>query len=149
MLVEGGMASWPEVGLKGPFKGTTSKGKAEMTWKCLSIGQLFNSLCMCEFVGGFLSLNDQVDMVRAATGFDVTLDELLECGWRIWHLKRHILNLRGSGRNHDVLPPKALTPNQEGANAGSVPNMERMLAEIYELASLDEEGKVPAEKIEL
>lgn len=149
MLVEGGMASWPEVGLKGPFKGTTSKGKAEMTWKCLSIGQLFNSLCMCEFVGGFLSLNDQVDMVRAATGFDVTLDELLECGWRIWYLKRHILNLRGSGRNHDVLPPKALTPNQEGANAGSVPNMERMLAEIYELASLDEEGKVPAEKIEL
>jgi len=149
MLVEGGMGSWPEVGLKGPYKGMTSKGKAEITWKCLSIGQLFNSLCMCEFVGAFLSLNDQVDMMRAATGFDWTLDELLACGWRIWYLKRHILNLRGSARNDDVLPPKAMTPTQEGTNAGSVPNMERMLTELYELAGLDADGKVPPSKLEI
>ena len=149
MLVEGGMGSWPEVGLKGPYKGMTSKGKAEITWKCLSIGQLFNSLCMCEFVGAFLSLNDQVDMMRAATGFDWTLDELLACGWRIWYLKRHILNLRGSARNDDVLPPKAMTPTQEGTNAGSVPNMERMLTELYELAGLDPDGKVPPSKLEM
>ena len=149
LLVEGGMGSWPEVGLRGPYKGMTSKGKAEITWKCLAIGQLFNSLCMCEFVGAFLSLDDQVEMMRAATGFDWTLDELLECGWRIWYLKRHILNLRGSGRNHDVLPPKALTPTEEGTNAGSVPNMERMLTEIYELAGLDAEGRIPPAKLEL
>jgi aldehyde:ferredoxin oxidoreductase len=149
LLVEGGMGSWPEVGLKGPYKGMTSKGKAEITWKCLSIGQLFNSLCMCEFIGAFLSLNDQVDMMRAATGFDWTLDELLSCGWRIWYLKRHILNLRGSARNDDVLPPKAMTPTQEGTNAGSVPNMERMLTELYELAGLDADGKVPSSKLEM
>jgi len=149
LLVEGGMGSWPEVGLKGPYKGMTSKGKAEITWKCLSIGQLFNSLCMCEFIGAFLSLNDQVDMMRAATGFDWTLDELLSCGWRIWYLKRHILNLRGSARNDDVLPPKAMTPTQEGTNAGSVPNMERMLTELYELAGLDDDGKVPPSKLEI
>jgi len=149
LLVEGGMGSWPEVGLKGPYKGMTSKGKAEITWKCLSIGQLFNSLCMCEFIGAFLSLNDQVDMMRAATGFDWTLDELLSCGWRIWYLKRHILNLRGSARNDDVLPPKAMTPTQEGTNAGSVPNMERMLTELYELAGLDADGKVPPSKLEM
>lgn len=149
LLAEGGMGSWPEVGLKGPFKGMTGKGKAELTWKCLSIGQLFNSLCMCEFIGAFLNLDDQVEMMRAATGFDWTLDELMECGWRIWYLKRHILNLRGSGRDDDVLPPKALTPNEEGTNAGSVPNMEKMLPQIYELAGLDEEGKVPASKLDL
>ncbi|MEW6554706.1 MAG: aldehyde ferredoxin oxidoreductase family protein [Actinomycetota bacterium] len=149
LLAEGGMGSWPEVGLKGPFKGMTSKGKAELTWKCLAIGQLFNSLCMCEFIGAFLNLDDQVEMMRVATGFDFTLDELMECGWRIWYLKRHILNLRGSGRNDDVLPPKALTPTEDGTNAGSVPDMERMLTEIYELAGLDEEGRIPASKLEL
>jgi aldehyde:ferredoxin oxidoreductase len=149
LLVEGGMASWPEIDLKGPYRGMKSKGKAELTWKCLAIGQLFNSLCMCDFVGAFLSLNDQVDMMRTATGFDWTLDELMQCGWRIWYLKRHILNLRGSGRNDDVLPPKALTPNEEGANAGSVPKMERMLPEIYELAGLDEDGRVPLEKVDI
>ncbi|MDD3718916.1 MAG: aldehyde ferredoxin oxidoreductase family protein [Actinomycetota bacterium] len=149
LLVEGGMGSWPEVGMKGPYKGMTSKGKADITWKCLAIGQLFNSLCMCEFIGAFLNLDDQVEMMRVATGFDMTLDELMECGWRIWYLKRHILNLRGSGRNDDVLPPKALTPTEEGANAGSVPNMERMLAEIYELAGLDAEGRIPPSKLEI
>jgi aldehyde:ferredoxin oxidoreductase len=149
LLVEGGMASWPEIGLKGPYKGMSSKGKAEITWKCLAIGQLFNSLCMCDFVGAFLSLNDQVGMMRASTGFDWTLDELLECGWRIWYLKRYILNLRGSDRGDDVLPPKALTPTEEGTNAGSVPNMERMLSEIYELAGLDQNGRVPPDKIDL
>ncbi len=143
------MGSWPEVGLKGPYKGMISKGKAEITWKCLAIGQLFNSLCMCDFIGAFLSLDEQVEMMRAATGFDWTLDELMECGWRIWYLKRHILNLRGSGRNDDVLPPKALTPTEEGTNAGSVPKMEKMLAEIYELAGLDEDGRIPATKLEL
>ncbi|NPV58737.1 MAG: aldehyde ferredoxin oxidoreductase family protein [Actinobacteria bacterium] len=149
LLIEGGMGSWPEIGLKGPYKGMTSKGKAELTWKCLSVGQLFNSLCMCEFIGAFLNLDDQVEMMRAATGFDWTLDELMQCGWRIWYLKRHILNLRGSGRNDDVLPPRALTPTNEGANAGSVPDMERMIAEFYELAGLDEDGKVPPEKVEI
>ncbi len=149
LLVEGGMGSWPEVGMKGPYKGMTSKGKAEITWKCLAIGQLFNSLCMCEFIGAFLNLDDQVEMMNIATGFDFTLDELMECGWRIWYLKRHILNQRGSGRNDDVLPPKALTPTEEGANAGSVPNMERMLTELYELAELDAEGRIPKAKLEL
>jgi aldehyde:ferredoxin oxidoreductase len=149
LLAEGGMGSWPEVGLKGPYKGMTSKGKAEITWKCLAIGQLFNSLCMCEFIGAFLSLDDQVEMMRAATGFDWTLDELMQCGWRIWYMKRHILNLRGSGRSDDVLPPRALTPTGEGTNAGSVPNMERMLAEIYELAGLDEDGNIPPARLEI
>ncbi len=149
LLVEGGMGSWPEIGMKGPYKGMTSKGKAEITWKCMAVGQLFNSLCMCEFIGAFLSLEDQVEMMRAATGFDWNLDQLMECGWRIWYLKRHILNLRGSGRADDVLPPKALTPTGEGTNAGSVPNMERMLSEFYELAGLDPEGNVTADKIEI
>ncbi len=149
LLVEGGMASWPEIGLKGPYKGMTSKGKAELTWKCMAVGQIFNSLCMCEFIGAFLSLSDQVDILRAVTGFEWTLDELMECGWRIWYLKRHILNLRGSGRDDDVLPPKALTPTEEGSNAGSVPDMELMLEEFYRLSGLDAEGRVPPDKLEL
>ena len=73
----------------------------------------------------------------------------MECGWRIWYLKRHILNLRGSGRADDVLPPKALTPTEEGSNAGSVPNMERMMSEFYELAGLDPEGNVTPDKVEI
>ncbi len=149
LLVEGGMASWPEIGLKGPFTGMTSKGKAELTWKALAVGQVFNSLPMCEFIGAFLNLTDEVEMIRATTGWDdFTLDEMMECGWRIWYLKRLMLNAWGSGANDDVLPPKALTPTKEGANAGSVPDMERMRSELYELAMLDEEGRPKPEALE-
>ncbi len=148
LLVEGGMASWPEIGLKGPYNGMTSKGKALLTWKALAVGQIFNSLCMCEFIGAFLPLTDQVEMLKATTGMDWTLEELMDCGWRIWYLKRKLLNAWGSGRNHDVLPPRALTPTEEGANAGSVPDMELMLSEIYDLAQLDEEGRPRKEALE-
>jgi aldehyde:ferredoxin oxidoreductase len=55
----------------------------------------------------------------------------------------------GSDRGDDVLPPKALTPTEEGGNAGSVPKMERMLPEIYELAGLDENGRVPPDKLDI
>jgi aldehyde:ferredoxin oxidoreductase len=148
LLVEGGMASWPEIGLKGPYSGMTSKGKAELTWKALAVGQVFNSLPMCEFIGAFLKLTDDVEMIKATTGWnDFTLDEMMDCGWRIWYLKRLMLNAWGSGAADDVLPPRALTPTQEGANAGSVPDMEKMTAEIYELAMLDSEGKPKAEAL--
>ncbi len=134
LLAEGGMASWPEIGLKGPFAGTTSKGKAELTWKCVAVGNVFNALCMCEFVGAFLPLTEQLEMLRAATGLKFSLDDLMETGWRAWRLKRELLARMGSGPEDDVLPPKVLTPTNEGANAGSVPDMERMLREFHELS---------------
>ncbi len=134
LMAEGGMASWPEIGLKGPFTGTTSNGKAALTWKCVAVGNLFNALCMCEFVGAFLPLTEQAEMMRAVTGMDWTLDELMESGWRAWRLKRELLKRMGSGPEDDVLPPKVLIPTNEGANAGSIPDMERMLREFRELA---------------
>ncbi len=134
LMAEGGMASWPEIGLKGPFKGTSSKGKAELTWKCVAVGNLFNALCMCEFVGAFLPLTEQVEMLEAATGLGLGLEDLMEAGWRAWRLKRELLARMGSGPEDDVLPPKVLTPTKEGANAGSLPDMERLLREFKELA---------------
>ena len=148
LLVEGGMAYWPELVASGPLAGTTSSGKAELTWKCMAIGQVFNSLCMCEFIGAFLGLQDQVDMLEAATDEEWSLEELIDCGWRIWYLKRLLLNRYGSNRNDDVLPARILTPTQEGANAGSVPDMQLMLAEFYELAHLDQEGRPLPEVLE-
>jgi len=53
-------------------------------------------------------------------GFDMTLDELMECGWRIWYLKRHILNLRGSGATTTCCP-QGLTPRRRGPTRARCP----------------------------
>ncbi len=137
LMAEGGMASWPEIDLKGPFKGTTSKGKAELTWKCIAVGNLFNALCMCEFIGAFIPLTEQVDMLETATGLGLSLDDLMEMGWRAWRLKRELLARMGSGSEDDVLPPKVLTPTSEGANAGSLPDIERLKREFAEISGVE------------
>jgi aldehyde:ferredoxin oxidoreductase len=142
LMAEGGMGGWPEIGLRGPYTGTVSKGKAEVTWKCMALGQIMNSMVMCNFIGAWLDLQDDVDMIKSATGWDdYTVEELMDNGWRIWYQKRLMLNAWGSGAQDDVLPPKALTPTEEGANQGSVPKIKKMRREYYELAQLDEEGR--------
>ena len=107
----------------------------------MALGQIMNALVMCNFIGAWLSLQDDVDMIKAATGWeDYTIEELMDNGWRIWYQKRLMLNAWGSGVEDDVMPPKTMTPTNEGSNEGSVPKIKKMLREYYELAQLDERG---------
>ena len=39
------------------------------------------------------------------------------------------------------MPKRILTPLKEGAAAGSIPDVARLLREYYEIRGLDEEGK--------
>lgn len=48
----------------------------------------------------------------------------------------------------DRLPKKILTPVNEGATAGSVPDIELMLKEYYELRKLKANGYPSREKLE-
>jgi aldehyde:ferredoxin oxidoreductase len=71
----------------------------------------------------------------------------MECGERIWFLKRGLNNLMGVRAAEDQLPARIMTPLKEGAVAGSVPDMELMLKEYYELRSLDAEGRPTGGKL--
>lgn len=141
LMIEGGMASWPEVGFKGPYKGMKSKGKAALTSKCISVAQVLNALTICQFASALMNLTDQLEMLKATTGWeDFTIEEYMDCGYRIWYLKRALLNLYGVRKEDDNVPKKILTPTQEGTNAGSVPKMKMMLEEFYEMHQLDDRG---------
>jgi aldehyde:ferredoxin oxidoreductase len=80
-------------------------------------------------------------MVRVTTGFDFTLKDLLSCGERTWLLKRGLGNMMGVTRKDDRLPRRILTPLKEGAAAGSVPDVEKLLREYYKIRGLNEDGK--------
>jgi len=139
--VEQGITTYPEAGVQENYTGQTSEGKAEMIKLCEDLGLPFNSLAICEFVAWTLSANELAEMVRLTTGFDFRLKNLLACGERTWLLKRGLGNMMGISAKDDRLPKRILTPLKEGAAAGSVPDVEKLLREYYEIRGLDEEGK--------
>jgi aldehyde:ferredoxin oxidoreductase len=139
--VEQGITTYAEAGSQENYIGQTSEGKAEMVKLCEDLGLPFNSLAICEFVAWTLSANELAEMIRVTTGFDFTLKDLLACGERTWLLKRGLGNMMGVSMKDDRLPKRILTPLKEGAAAGSVPDVEKLLREYYEIRGLDEEGK--------
>ena len=141
LAVEQGMCTYVEAGFQENYIGQTSEGKAEMIKLCEDLGLPCNSLVICEFVSWTLSPNEVAEMVRVTTGFDFTLKDLLACGERTWLLKRGLGNMMGVSAKDDRLPKRILTPLKEGAAAGSVPEVEKLLREYYEIRGLDERGK--------
>jgi aldehyde:ferredoxin oxidoreductase len=144
--IEQGITAYPEAGFQENYLGQASEGKAEMIKLCEDFGVPCNSLVICEFVAWTLSANDLAEMVRVTTGFDFTLKDLLACGERTWLLKRGLGNLMGVRSKDDRLPKRILTPLREGVAAGSVPDVEKLLREYYEIRGLDEDGK-PGEEV--
>lgn len=148
-FVEQGQVVYPEIGLKEDYEGQTSEGKAEMTLICENLGMICSSAVFCNLVMACrLEVNDLVEFLTATTGFDYTLDEMMKCGERVWLLKRGLNNLMGVTAADDRLPKKILTPVNEGAAAGSVPDIELMLKEYYELRKLNASGYPSREKLE-
>ena len=49
--------------------------------------------------------------------------------------------MMGVSAKDDRLPKRILTPLEEGSAAGSVPDVEKLLREYYELRGLDRDGK--------
>jgi aldehyde:ferredoxin oxidoreductase len=114
-----------------------------------------DSLIMCRFVmerGFGTELNEPLcGLVNAVTGFDYTLDELVQTGERIYNLERLINCGRGADINADTLPYRVSEePIPEGPSAGMVcgsDSLEEMLREYYELRGWDERGIPSEEKI--
>lgn len=148
LFVEQGTAVYAEVGLETDYLGQTSEGKARMHYLSENLGATTSAAPICIFVLGCITADDFTAMLRVTTGFDYTLNELLECGERVWLLKRGLNNLMGITRKDDRLPLKILSPVKEGAAVDSVPDIEKMLSEYYELRGLDNSGVPKREALE-
>ncbi|MFO8011616.1 MAG: aldehyde ferredoxin oxidoreductase family protein [Dehalococcoidia bacterium] len=146
--VEQGIVAWPDAGLPGGYEQKSSAGKAEMVLASQNLGQVVNSAPLCYLLMSVISPMEFVELTSAASGFDYTLDELLECGERIWMLKRGLNNLMGITAADDTLPSQVLTSPPDGPAVGSVPDLDLMLKEFYSLRGLDDGGKPERAKLE-
>ena len=138
--VEQGMVAWPEVGLEEDYAATESMGKAKMVYISENIGQMANAVCVCHFVHWAMGPDEFLDGFNAVTGYNFSMDDFLEAGQRAWVLKRALNNMMGVTAADDKLPRKILTPTEEGAAAGSIPDEALMKKEYYEIRGLDQRG---------
>jgi aldehyde:ferredoxin oxidoreductase len=93
-----------------------------------------------------IQVADVLTAVRAATGWDVTAEELLEVGERAVTMAR-VFNVReGFTRADDRLPDRLFSPLENGALAGtSIPreDFERALTDLYRLKGWDPVSGAP------
>jgi aldehyde:ferredoxin oxidoreductase len=114
-----------------------------------------DSACMCKFVFGpawqLFDLDQMVAAVRAITGWDVTLWELMQVGERRLAMLRAFNAREGVGAEADTAPPKLFVPLQGGATDGvaiAPEEMEQAKALYYQMVGWDEEGRPTRAKLD-
>ncbi|MDO9348670.1 MAG: aldehyde ferredoxin oxidoreductase family protein [Anaerolineales bacterium] len=109
---------------------------------------MMDSLELCQFVYGptwcLYGPNDTAAMVKAVTGWDVTVDELLMVGMRRLNLMRTFNAREGFTRKDDALPKKFFKPLAgTGPTAGvaiTQAELDAALDEYYQLAGWTNDG---------
>lgn len=137
----GGMfvSDMPELAVE--LEEQSSVGKAALNVATQDYGVFFAGCAVfCNLGARPLSAAQAVELVDCVTGAEYTLEELLQVGRRVWFLKRGLSNLFGARAEHDRLPPRLLAALDEGPTAGSVPDMDLMLREFYQLRGIDSDG---------
>jgi aldehyde:ferredoxin oxidoreductase len=109
---------------------------------------MLDTLELCQFVWGpawtLYGPKETVEMVQAVTGWDVTLDELMELGERRINLMRAFNTREGFTRKEDALPAKFFEPLKgTGPTAGVAVDkvqFEAALDQYYQMMRWTENG---------
>lgn len=141
--------TFPELGYDTALDRFETVGKGEWTKVFQDFCEVLESMVVCKFsLYANLRGPDFVNMVRFATGWDASLDDLREIGERINNVKRLILNRLGITRKDDVLPERFIKePLPDGGCEGYLPDLEPMLNEYYQARGWDENGVPTPEKL--
>ena len=141
--VEMGGFFLPEAGItQGTVRFFERANQSYVAVKCQDLGALTCSLVMCMFMidGSEFSLTSQAEIFNAITGWDWTVETLLEAGERAFTVQR-LLNLRdGYGAATDVLPKKMRQVAKEGFRAGKSIPFEELMQDYYAVRGWDASG---------
>ena len=144
----------PELGIvKGLSRFDTSRDKVEIVVKSQDWVAITNSLLLCTSAGwfGYDYNNPQfmVDVTKAITGWDTTLEELMKTGERMNNLCRCFNAREGVTRKDDYLPPRFTEDKLIGGSAAghriSKEVLNEMLDDYYDLRGWDKTTGLPTQ----
>ncbi|HDZ89558.1 MAG TPA: aldehyde ferredoxin oxidoreductase [Deltaproteobacteria bacterium] len=123
------------------------QGKAKMAYDTANWSAVRDSLIVCSFcegVFGFALSQEHADQINRTTGWDLTLEDLVQVGCRI-HMMERLFNCReGLRRSDDRLPPRFLHEEIPSGNSKGLrtkpQELQQMLNEYYELRGWDSDG---------
>ncbi|UCE53717.1 MAG: aldehyde ferredoxin oxidoreductase family protein [Desulfobacterales bacterium] len=145
-----GVSDLPELGILEPVPAielTPEKVRyfalMQLTWN------VFNTLGLCIFTAGpgkLLKMNQVAQAVEAATGWNVTLWEIMKLAERTVTLKRAVSVLHGITRKDDCLPDRFFQPLEGGLLKGMALEQEvfeKSLDLYYDMRGWDRNTGIP------
>lgn len=149
---EGGyLEQMAELGLLDPRPGEVlDSEKVRYAFYTQCVYSFLDSLNLCQFVWGpawhLYGLDQTVEMVRAVTGWKVSVWELMKLGERRLNMLRAFNAREGVGREADVLPQKFFEPLEGGPSHGLAIDeneVERAVDTYYGMAGWDQDKATP------
>ncbi|PSQ03726.1 aldehyde ferredoxin oxidoreductase [Halobacteriales archaeon QS_6_71_20] len=125
------------------------EGKGELTVTFQDLHAISDSFDICKFNAFAEGIEEYVLQYSGMTGLDVTEDDLIEAGERIYNLERYYNNLNGFDAADDSLPARFLEDGirGQGGSEGEYCELPEMKAEYYEARGWVD-GVVPDEKLD-
>ncbi len=125
----------PEIlGLPEKIDPLTPEGKAQWVKAFQDFTCVVNSTVNCLFTTFALGAEDYAKLLSAVTGWDLTANDIMRIGERIYNLERVMMNKFGFTGKDDTLPKRLLQePMPEGVAKGHVVELDKMKEEYYKL----------------
>ena len=125
------------------------KGKAGLAKLYQDLTTTIDSMVACLFTSFALNPDLYAQLVGSVMGFEMSGNDLLKTGERIWTIER-LFNLReGKSRKDDILPDRVLNqPFPSGLSKGYKIEFDDLLDEYYEVRGWTNEGIPTKEKLE-
>ena len=96
---------------------------------------VYNAMIMCHFA--MPPFIDTVKAVELATGWDITIEEIMKVGTRITNLKRLLNKKLGLTKENDKLPKVMSYKLKDGGTEGKLPDLAVQLKEYYKVREWD------------
>jgi aldehyde:ferredoxin oxidoreductase len=129
-----------------------SPAKVRFTYLTQLFYSALDTYNLCQFVFGaswqLYGPSETVELIRAATGWDVTLAEVMQVGERRLNLMRAFNAREGLDRTHDALPKKFFQPLAGGPTDGvalTEAELEQAKQQYYEMAGWDPATGTPTQ----
>ncbi len=140
------------LGIPEKVEPTEWKGKGELCATFQDLHAISDSFDICKFNAFAEGVEEYVLQYNGMTGLDVTEDDLMEAGERVYNLERYYNNLVGFDGDDDSLPARFVKGNPDaipgkGGSEGSLAELDEMKAEYYDVRGW-EDGVVPDEKLD-
>jgi len=124
------------------------KGKAGLAKLYQDLTTTIDSMVACLFTSFALNPDLYAKLVGSVMGVEMTGNDLLKTGERIWTIEK-LFNLReGKSKNDDTLPDRVLnSPFSSGLSKGYKIEFEELLTEYYDLRGWNNDGIPKKDKL--